>query len=450
VERALLKLQTLRNTLQSIGGSAASSRQHSLRASRAVSTSGGTAVCSPEASSSQVLSGGPVRSGSAGVAPVSYEGAAPSCDLPPAAQSNAAPVTTREWIKQLSQRIQQAGTADTSTAAQLEEAMASLQAQQADAAAEATLDSAEAIGSAAVGMVASSSHGSSAVQSNLTADTAIAGDTTGVVSSPGLEPARHTGVSRCSSTVSQRAETPLLKLLDSACPSEASVESACSPAVAAAAAAAVSAAAAVAAAAACQETAAEAEASTLAAELGAGSVATPTGSIPSNPWVARLALTGPGSPNWSIATATSVSTTEDASQPQGVDYAASITAGSSAPAGIQQQPASTPNRSCAEVAMQGAGPASPSTAPDLVSQPQHAEHQEVSVDTAATSTAAAAPVAAGQVAVAGSEGAVAVPPTGRLQQMLDASDDTALLLSLAFKLDMLAKKFRGQVSISPE
>jgi hypothetical protein len=34
--------------------------------------------------------------------------------------------------------------------------------------------------------------------------------------------------------------------------------------------------------------------------------------------------------------------------------------------------------------------------------------------------------------------------------MLDASDDTALLLSLAFKLDMLAKKFRGQVSISPE
>jgi hypothetical protein len=100
--------------------------------------------------------------------------------------------------------------------------------------------------------------------------------------------------------------------------------------------------------------------------------------------------------------------------------------------------------------MQGAGVALPSAAPHLVSNQQHPEYRGFSVDAAATSAAASAPVAAGEVAVAGTEGAVAVPTTGRLQQMLDASDDTALLLSLACKLDMLAKKFRGQVSMGPK
>jgi hypothetical protein len=449
VERALLKLQTLRNTLQSIGSSAASSRQHSLRASRTVSASGGTAVCSPEASSGQLLGGMTVQSSSAEAVTVSHEGAAAGAGALLAERSSSGvPASAREWIKQLSQRIQQAGTGETSTAAQLEEAVASLQAQQADTAAadaEAAIDSEAAVGSAAVRNSASSSHGSPAVQSNLVADTAADGATTALVFDPCLESVGHTGVSRCSSRVGQRADTPLLKLLDTGCPSEASEESACSPAVAAAAAAAVSAAAAVAAAAACQETAADAEVSTLAAELGAGSVATPTGSVPSNPWVARLAMTGLGSPNWSTATATSVSTAEDASQPQGIAYKPSTLAGSNAAAGVQQQPASNLSISCAEVAIQGAGPESPSTAPHLVSNQQHPKLQDASGEAEATSAAAAAPVAAGEVAVAGSEGAVAVPPAGRLQHVLDASDDTALLLSLAFKLDMLAKKFGGQV-----
>ncbi|WIA09197.1 hypothetical protein OEZ85_008607 [Tetradesmus obliquus] len=138
VEKALLKLQSLRSTLQSLGSSAASSRQQSLRGSRAISATGASSVCSPEASISQLPG---VGSGSAlanpgfaaAVAP-SLEDAASSAALP-AEQGDAAATSTREWIKQISQRIQQAGTGDTSTAAQLEAAMASLQAQRADIAA---------------------------------------------------------------------------------------------------------------------------------------------------------------------------------------------------------------------------------------------------------------------------------------------------------------------------
>ncbi|KAF6266513.1 hypothetical protein COO60DRAFT_1704 [Scenedesmus sp. NREL 46B-D3] len=275
---------------------------------------------------------------------------------------------------------------------------------------------------------------------------AAVGATTAMLSDPGLRTAGNTGVRRCSSMVSQRARMPLLQLLDSGCPSDASEESACSPAVAAVAAAAADAAA-FAASAACDEAVAIAEVSMLAADHKTSSVATPTGDSFSNPWVARPALTEPGSASRSTATAAGVSTAEEPSQPHGTAYANSAAAGSSAPAGVQQQPAWDHICRGIEHGAQAGYLASPRTGQPPVNSQLHAANQESGTCAAAAAAAAATTRPAGDVIVGGLEALTAAPPAGRLQQMLDASDDTALLLSLAFKLDTLAKKFRGQVSM---
>jgi hypothetical protein len=448
VERALLKLQTLRSTLQSLGSSAASSRQQSLRASRAISATGESALCSPEASSSHLPGGSSsgvfAQRGSAAAASTSPEDAA-GLTAPPAEQAEAGTVSAREWIEQLSQRIQQAGTGDTSTAAQLEAAMASLQAQQAGKTAAVADYPGEPAALADAANWSHSSQGSLSVQLIADSDTAAAFAATAAMPLSELpaEPAENNGIgsSSSSSRASPRASTPLLQLLDSHCTSEASEESACSPAVVAAATAAAAAAAAVAAAAACEEAAASAGDSTVAAELDAGRAGTPTGDMLSNPWLARLAFTGPGSPNWSTATANSVSTVEEASQQQDNAYGSSTAAGNNAPPGAVQQPAADLMPSSAMESVQADGTAAHS---ELLPVTGHLQQQSRDM-AAAAAAAAASPGAAGGAAVGGSEAVVPAAPSGRFQQMLDASDDTALLLSLALKLDTLAKKFRGQV-----
>jgi hypothetical protein len=455
VEKALLKLQTLRSTLQSLGSSAASSRQQSLRASRAVSLTGGTAVCSPEASSSQLPAGnnsgsGPVVQPDSAAAALPNLAESASLTAQPGREVDAAAVSTREWIKQLSQRIEQAGTGESSAATQLEAAMASLQAHQVDtaAAAAAAGHPEEAVALALAGTA--STQGPHVVQSSAAVDAAA--EAAAAVESQMKLPSQLTAGS-CSSSgssmASQRASTPLLQLLESGYSSEASDESACSPAVAAAEAAAEAAAGAVALAAACQEAAAAGvEVSPEPAELEAGRVGTPTGEGPSNPWLARLAITGPGSPNWSTATANSISTVEEANQPQDEGYAGSLDLGGSALSGAHQQSAWDPVPSAAMQAAKGSPAASHSAQLQPASSRLQPTQQLSGADAAAaTAAAAGAAAAGGNVAVSGLGAVAATTASGRLQQMLDASDDTALLLSLALKLDTLAKKFKGQVSM---